>query len=542
MTGRRLTSERPHRASRQMLRVSSGAPAGDAGTAAVPAAMGRAATTPAWFVLAGGTIASAVAALVGDEHLVQPALTVAGLATSLALVAGVRLHRPSRPLPWWLLAACVAMIGVGEALLYVSALAVVGQAVLAIGSAAGFLGLVLLVRPGLSGQTRSSLIDAAIFAVGLGTALWGIGLAPLTVGSNQSSLAAAAFLYPALLALVILARLWNVGGAGRVASRLLFLIVVSTVVIIALDLGQGLGDPETFTGPLILAEFFQFTLFAVLGLHPSMAAAAQGSPARTGRVSGGAMAGLLAALLLNPLSVLVEFGLGREPDVARYVVGGVLLAGLVMARIVDGQARLDRAMARQDALTARLTEQALSDELTALPNRRAFDGLVKAAFEEQVAMHPVALVVLDLDDFKAINDTYGHETGDAVLSAVGSRLRETMRGGDVAARLGGDEFVVVLRDCPSAAAAVAAARRIQEAIALPLRLGELTHELRASAGVAMATGDDLGVEDLMRRADAAMYQAKARAEASVVIHPGGDRALDHDRPAAGAPAQPTAGS
>ena len=147
--------------------------------------------------------------------------------------------------------------------------------------------------------------------------------------------------------------------------------------------------------------------------------------------------------------------------------------------------------------------QALHDALTGLPNRLLFDRAAAAA----LAAHPdSAVLLLDLDRFKEVNDTLGHAAGDAVLSEVGRRLGELLPGGRVA-RLGGDEFAVLVPG-GGVDAALACARDIAATLAQPLSLADVTLSLDASIGIAPAldAGDD--VADLLRQADVAMYEAK----------------------------------
>jgi diguanylate cyclase (GGDEF)-like protein/PAS domain S-box-containing protein len=153
----------------------------------------------------------------------------------------------------------------------------------------------------------------------------------------------------------------------------------------------------------------------------------------------------------------------------------------------------------------RLRYQASHDGLTDLPNRRLFSGRLADA-----AHGPAALLLIDLDDFKMINDTLGHPAGDAVLSEVAERLRGCVRQGDTPARLGGDEFAVLLPGA-SAADAQLIADRIREALSVPVDAdGELI-QVRASVGVAETRGES--GDALLRRADSAMYAAKQRGKA-----------------------------
>ncbi len=150
--------------------------------------------------------------------------------------------------------------------------------------------------------------------------------------------------------------------------------------------------------------------------------------------------------------------------------------------------------------------QSLHDPLTGLPNRALF------ARELGEALRPGALVgvlLLDLDRFKEVNDTLGHHNGDLLLEQVGARLREALRTGDLVARLGGDEFAVLLPDIRGEQAAVQVARGIVELLEHPFAIGDISIDVGASIGIAIAPahGGDAGT--LIRRADVAMYTAKS---------------------------------
>ena len=152
-----------------------------------------------------------------------------------------------------------------------------------------------------------------------------------------------------------------------------------------------------------------------------------------------------------------------------------------------------------------LAHQARHDPLTGLRNRRA---LLERTAQELAAGRPLALMLLDLDDFKLVNDTHGHDTGDALLSAVGARLAGAVRDGDVVARFGGDEFAVLCLDVEDEADARRLAGRLLAHVTGPLRLGAGAWTVAGSLGVALGrTGAT--PEDLLRDADTAMYQAKA---------------------------------
>jgi diguanylate cyclase (GGDEF)-like protein/PAS domain S-box-containing protein len=159
-------------------------------------------------------------------------------------------------------------------------------------------------------------------------------------------------------------------------------------------------------------------------------------------------------------------------------------------------------------LEERLRHQAFHDVLTGLPNRALFaDRVEHALVRAQRAEETIAVLLIDLDDFKSINDSLGHATGDQLLVEVAARLDASMRGADTVARLGGDEFAVILEDHKSAAGAERAADRILSAFAIPVELGERSFPIAASVGIARAQRGATAT-DLLRDADVAMYVAK----------------------------------
>lgn len=163
----------------------------------------------------------------------------------------------------------------------------------------------------------------------------------------------------------------------------------------------------------------------------------------------------------------------------------------------------DRKLAEQD-----IAFKAYHDALTELPNRELFlDRLEVALAHAQRQKSCLAVLFLDLDDMKSINDTFGHATGDAVLTAVAGRLTSVLRGGDTVARVGGDEFLVLLAVNDSDEA-VGVARKILARICEPLAVGSDELYLTTSIGVALAPSDADDAESLIRLADGAMYRVK----------------------------------
>ena len=162
-------------------------------------------------------------------------------------------------------------------------------------------------------------------------------------------------------------------------------------------------------------------------------------------------------------------------------------------------------------LEAQLLHDSLHDPLTGLPNRILFrDHVERALVRRKLSRTSAAVLFLDLDDFKLINDSYGHRAGDRVLGEIARRLAETIRADDVAARQGGDEFTVLLSRVRGADEAVASAERLLTELRRPIDVGGQSIVVGGSIGIALAGGRDAVTDDLLAHADAAMYEAKAQ--------------------------------
>ncbi len=158
-----------------------------------------------------------------------------------------------------------------------------------------------------------------------------------------------------------------------------------------------------------------------------------------------------------------------------------------------------------------IRHQALHDSLTGLPNRALLMSLLAHAIDrERRVGRMVAVLLLDLDNFKLINDTLGHAAGDELLATLAPRLRAVVRQSDTVARFGGDEFVVIAEDVENELEAVRLAERITEALTRPFSLRDGSHTITASIGVAVTPSESGAPDGLLRDADAAMYRAKAR--------------------------------
>jgi diguanylate cyclase (GGDEF)-like protein len=184
------------------------------------------------------------------------------------------------------------------------------------------------------------------------------------------------------------------------------------------------------------------------------------------------------------------------------------IANQAAVALENGQ--LEQSLAELSHLKEQLRYQAYHDPLTDLPNRSAFAEAATARIAEEAEGDPRTVVLLlDLDDFKAVNDTLGHAAGDDLLVMVAERIRACLRDDDVAARLGGDEFAILLRDEASLERATSVARRLIAALSssFPVRGHDIV--VGVSIGIVMSAGRDQTADELLGNADVAMYTAKS---------------------------------
>jgi diguanylate cyclase (GGDEF)-like protein len=167
----------------------------------------------------------------------------------------------------------------------------------------------------------------------------------------------------------------------------------------------------------------------------------------------------------------------------------------------------------------RLMYLAQYDHLTGLVNRTLFrDRLVQAMARSKRLQQPLGLMLLDLDRFKAVNDTMGHSVGDQLLKAVADRLQACIREVDTVARMGGDEFTIILEGLSSDSDISIVAQRITNSLAEPFQMKDHTASIGVSIGITVYPSDDHEIDELLKHADAAMYRAKQQGGSSFQFH------------------------
>ena len=461
-----------------------------------------------------------------------------GLGVVGACLFGIWLHRPAGWQPWLILALGQLAFVVGDIIWTIYAALgedpfpspadiayLLGYPLLA-------LGLAVAIRRRVSGGDRAGLLDGAILATGAVVVWWSFVLGPLVAASDPDPLSfAISIAYPIgdLLLIGIALGLVMTPGAKSAAFRL---IVANLVALLVGDLVFGLQslDGTYVDGGLLDGVWLLgYLVFGTAALHPTMGAVFEPKPVAVALLGPVRLALLGAAMLIGPVLLTVQQA-GAESIVIVVAAATAVVSILVLTRLAGMVGQLARDIERRTVLEAQLSYQAFHDPLTGLANRRRFMDAVGDAIATR---RGTAVLFLDLDDFKHVNDDLGHDAGDALLSAVGHRLVGAIRPDDLGCRIGGDEFAVLLPDTPLADDAESVGRRLLDALsaAVPIEGRELV--VPASIGVAvLPAGETLPVDELLRRADVAMYGAKAAGKQRLATY---DQATDPGPATAPAP-------
>ncbi len=459
--------------------------------------------------------------IVGAGYLVGPLASgplfnLMGASSVVALVAGARMHLPpGGRKPWYLLATGQAAFIASDLVSY-NHWALLGSTT-AFPSPADALylatypalaaGLLALIRSRNLARDRASLIDALIVAIAVGTPLWVYLMAPYAQDDSLPLLTRlTSMAYPTMdLLLAATATRLAVGpGARGAAFALLFgglVALFATDVVYGWLMLHGGYEPG---GGLDGGWLMSYAMLGAAALHPSMRRLSERAPEQEGRLTRPRLAVLAVACLLVPGIRAAAVLTGDSVGGFAVPASSAALSLLVLARLA-GVVRLQEAAARQ------LAHLAHHDALTGLPNRTSFHASVERALARADRRNGlVAVLYIDLDDFKAVNDDHGHAAGDAFLADVAARIRSCMRTVDTAARLGGDEFAVVLDGIDARDDALRVAQRITETLGAP---GTAPPYRASRASIGIAFGDDAPeaeVGPLLSRADAAMYAAKRK--------------------------------
>ncbi len=476
------------------------------------------------YLAAGGLFVAAYFAAGFSTETQDLIYQIPGMAAPIAVIIGVLRYRPPDPRPWFVLAAGLALTTIGDwtwllmAQVGVESFPSVADALYLIGLVLIGLALLALVRGRIPGGDRAGIIDALIVAIGAALLSWTFLMQPL-VNDPFASIPeiATALAYPAIdiLLLGVLVRVFLVPGRRVVALNLLSLALLALLLsdfpyaVMVLS-----GTYET--GHVVeLGWLIASVLWGGAALHPSMRRVAEPVEVGEAALPAWRLALLAAASLMAPAVLVIEGFTGRPIDIPAVAGGCILLFLLVIARLGGVVNDLRATLNHRRALESELERRALHDPLTGLANRT----LLRDRLEHALARRnqQVAVLFVDLDDFKSVNDTFGHHAGDALLTSVAESIRRTVRAADTVARLGGDEFAVLVDQEASIEGASELANRVLAAIAAPIEVAGRQRSTSGSIGIAVGASGVTTAEALMREADIAMYVAKSEGKGRFTV-------------------------
>ncbi len=440
-----------------------------------------------------------------------------GWSATAAVVVGVRVNRPRARLAWYLFAVGVFLNSSGIGLeAYLSrggrnlpSPSVVDVLYLSLYPAV-VAGLLVLIVSRTARRESASLVDAMTISTGLGLLVWVFIIRPSLGDPSFSPLGQVVVVaYPIgdVVVLAMILRLLIGSGARGAAYRVLASAVAT---FLAGDMAWatisqlGLAPGVHSSALLSMIFLVGYCLFGVAALHPSVRSLTDSGSARRSRLSPTMLVVLATVSLIAPALLVLEVVRHNVQDGIAIAVGSMSLFLLVITRMTQ----LFREVERQ---TQQLKDLTQVDELTGLPNRRAWTFKLPSAMESaRRSRGRLSIAMLDLDHFKLFNDQYGHPAGDRLLKAVGAAWLAQTRQSDLLARFGGEEFILLLP-----------ATTDRTAVEILGRL-RATTPLGQSFSAGLATWDHTETGDeLIARADLALYQAKDEGRDRTVIAPVG---------------------
>jgi diguanylate cyclase (GGDEF)-like protein len=459
---------------------------------------------------AGVVGAVAVATRLASIDSVLSVVVVGTLALA-ATAAGFCLHGREQGREWrrtWgILSAGLLMLvsgGLAGAVLRTTAtsfpstadfLGLVGQVL----TVAGLLGL---LRHRLPGRAFDSLFQAVTIALAAGFVVWALGVEVDAGTGSAVPLKVLALASPLvdLVALWLTARLMLLTDDHPVAYRYLGSAFLCQCVVHATIAGGVVGSLSP-GGELNALALWSYCLWGAGALHPSLRQHFDPVPSRPATsLARGQSAFVLGALLVAPAVIALQAARGQSLHLL------VVLPGLLLMPLLIAAQLLYKVRERTGA-----EYRTQHDPLTGLPNQVLFQDRVSVALTHR-DRHGTAFAVmfLDLDRFKGVNDSLGHAVGNELLRAVANRLRRTLRAEDTVGRMGGDEFTVLVPGVTSERDFQIVAEKLLNAFREPFLVGNRDLVVTASIGIAVAPGDGDDVDALLKHADTAMYRAKAK--------------------------------
>ena len=372
-------------------------------------------------------------------------------------------------------------------------------------------GVIRLVLARGTGGTRTSALDALALTIALGTILVQLELvAPGTLSDGWSAANALAVIYAVLDVPLLGGIAWLLLSPGRRGTSLV-LIVGAFGAMYAADVAYALGVGY-YAADVAMSNFaypMAYVLAAAAALHPATTRLDEPRPANAHDDHATRLVFLAIALALPAFLDLFAPVLGLPPLGPVAAVVTILVSVVIVLRMARLLQENNRAQARARAANETLQQQVTRDHLTGLYNRAWVTEHLQGLLDGRSGEGQFAVLYIDLDGFKLVNDDLGHDAGDDLLRLVADRLVQSVRSGDRVVRLGGDEFVIVCPPQISSSDAERLAARVVALLSQRFQLGGYEVNVTASVGVLTAGAHaDIAPADLLRDADVALYRAK----------------------------------
>jgi diguanylate cyclase (GGDEF)-like protein len=471
-----------------------------------------------WMYLGGGALALAVYLAVPSGVPRDVVYALVGISCVVAILAGVRLHRPRQRLPWLLMAVGQLAWVAGDSLyswyedvrhvepfpspadgFYIAAYPLLGA------------GLAVLIHLRRRRPDVAGFIDSAIVTISFGLVSWVVVADPIVHETDAPLMhRLVAVAYPAgdIVLLALLVRLITTSGVRTAAFRFL---TAAVVLLIAADTIFAATElSSSYSVALDLLWLTSYLVWGAAALHPSMSRLSDQQGHESQPFSRGRLIALTIAVLIAPLTLAVQLTVGESPNSWAVTLCSMALFLLVVSRMSLAIREVVATVSQRDRLQRVLSHEVAHDSLTGLANRASVLTQIESALHRgQRAGTLCALLFIDLDRFKTVNDKFGHRAGDEVLREAARRMRESVREGDTVGRLGGDEFVVLMELLRSETEAVDLANRIVKTLASPITIGRVTVTGGASIGIAYSMDTGTNARQLLHEADVASYRAKS---------------------------------
>lgn len=458
--------------------------------------------------------------LMVPSELVRDAIyLVIGLASVAAIVCGVRLHRPASATPWYLFAAGQAVWVLGDTI-YSWTAHMQAPATFPSGADIAYLlaypllaaGMALLIRRG-GGRHFDirGLIDSGIVIVGLGLVSWAWIAQPMLEAADVSALdRAVALAYPIgdIVLMAMLVRLVASPGSVSVAYRLL---VGAVLLQIVADTGHAASVSPSWNtaSTLDLLWLGSYVLWGASALHPQMSHISRRSGMNGNLFTARRVTVLAAAALLPSGTAAVALMLGRSLHPWVFVIGAIVLTSLVLARMASAVVEIRLTAGQRDRLQEELLRRASHDPLTGQFNRAYMLRLITATLRRaQPVGAATGLIMIDLDDFKTVNNELGPAAGDTILAEVAHRIAEVAGPGHPVGRLGGDQFIVLVEDSDAQETTTQLAGALAIALLDPYDTVDSRIRVRARVGLTVGVDGRLDASALLHEALIANRRAR----------------------------------